>query len=181
MKTRYLKVQGDVATPLPDRLQAESTHSLELTNAKYDAYTSPFYFKVVNGEPVEKTQAEIDADQLAKDKIQAQKDAWQTYRSIVTDVICEANGEKYVFDSLSLTLYLAQYTHTNGTGFKWKPKDKSQRHLTRPEAEALYASLTTVINDAFDAYDADRTEILDNDNLSLSNLATVKASQDALK
>ena len=61
MKTRYLKVTNETATPLPDKLQDIATHSLSLSNEQYDLYTNADYFKVVDGEPFAKTQDELDA------------------------------------------------------------------------------------------------------------------------
>jgi len=181
MKTRYLKVIGDIATPLPDRLQDESTHSLELSNANYDKCTNADYFIVENGVPRMRTQTEYDALKLEQERAQAKIDAWLKYREIINDVYIESEGEKYAFDQMSLLLFLSQFTHTNGSGFAWKPKGKSKKQLTRPQLEAIFATLTTVIESAFDAYDLDRTDILDNDNFTMSNLDAVKAVQDAIK
>lgn len=80
MKTRYFKVIGNIAKPLPDRLKDESTHSLELSNAKYDSYTNADYFKVVDGKPKEKTQDELDAmfaEKAEKAKEQQKEQLWQ--------------------------------------------------------------------------------------------------------
>ena len=59
MKTRYIKVSGDTATPLPDRLVDMSTHSLDLTDEQYASHVGPHYFKVVDGEPVAKSAVEV--------------------------------------------------------------------------------------------------------------------------
>lgn len=61
MKTRYMKVNGETAKPLPDRLQSESTHSIELTDDQYTSYVNPTYFKVIDGEPQAKTPEERGA------------------------------------------------------------------------------------------------------------------------
>ena len=59
MKTRYIKVSGDTATPLPDKLVDISTHSLDLTDEQYASHVGPQYFKVVEGAPVAKSDAEV--------------------------------------------------------------------------------------------------------------------------
>lgn len=66
MPKRYIRVSGSIATPLPDRLQHTATHSLELTDEQYASHVGPHYFKVVDGEPVAKTQADLNADALAQ-------------------------------------------------------------------------------------------------------------------
>lgn len=66
MKTRYIQVIGDKAKPLPDRLQDQSTHSLELSDEDYDRCVNPTHFKVVDGEPEVLTVAEHDVLILEK-------------------------------------------------------------------------------------------------------------------
>jgi hypothetical protein len=68
MKIRKVRVNGDVATCLPDNA-TDFTHEVNLTNAEYDKAVNSSYFKVVDGDPVVKTQADRDADQLVIDKI----------------------------------------------------------------------------------------------------------------
>ena len=68
MKTRYMKG----STPLPERLKDQATHSIELSDAKYKAYTSSKYFT----ETRVKTSAELslmEEDKLKKDKIDGNK------------------------------------------------------------------------------------------------------------
>ena len=62
MPTRYLKVSGDNATPLPYKKRVDSTHSLDLSDSDYERCVSPAHFNVVAGEPVVKSQAEYDAE-----------------------------------------------------------------------------------------------------------------------
>lgn len=59
MPKRYIRVSGSTATPLPDRLQHTATHSLELTDEQYASHVGSHYFKVVDGEPVAKSDEEV--------------------------------------------------------------------------------------------------------------------------
>ncbi len=89
MKKRYLKVSGDVATPLPNKDKDKATHNLDLSDSKYKAYTSSKYFVVVSGEPREKTKAEFESDKTDKEKADALK------------VLIDTRNEK--FYSMSVT------------------------------------------------------------------------------
>lgn len=165
MKTRYLKVQGDVATPLPDRLQDKATHSLELTNAKYDAYVSPFYFKVIDGLPVAKTQAEIDADQLEKDKQNAINEANALYKQLKQNRVI--NGYDLT-DSFEFDFQRKQ----NGNVRLKKASGKTEVK-TKQETDALEASLFSYLNNVADALDADM-DAIELGDFSLSNLKALE-------
>ena len=62
MKTRHMKG----STPLPDKLQDKATHSIELSDAKYKAYTSSKYFT----ETRVKTAAEMTTQEAAEQEAQ---------------------------------------------------------------------------------------------------------------
>ena len=48
---RYVKVTGNIATPLPDRLADQATHSIECTEEQYAKAVNADYFVVEDGEP----------------------------------------------------------------------------------------------------------------------------------
>ncbi len=68
MKIRKIRVEGDVAICLSDDA-TNYTHEVNLANSKYDLAVNDSYFKVVDGAPVQKTQEDLDAEQLVADKL----------------------------------------------------------------------------------------------------------------
>jgi len=72
MKIRKVRVTGSRARCLPDDA-TDFTHEVNLTNAKYPKAVHDNYFKVVDGEPVEKTQDDLDAE-VAAALVQAEED-----------------------------------------------------------------------------------------------------------
>lgn len=167
MKTRYIKVQGDTATPLPDRLQAESTHSLELTNENYDAFVSPFYFKVVNGAPVAKTQAEIDADKLSLEKENAIKEAEQLYNQL---------KEHRTINGYDLSdMFSFDYQRRNLPNVRVKIAGGKTEVKPVAETDDLADALNNYLNTCADALDADIDDI-ENGIFTLTNLKAIEAT-----
>ena len=66
---RKIKVSGNTAIPLPDRL--EGTHQLDLTEDQYNRFTGARFFVVENGEPRAIT-AQEEADMNAADAAAAE-------------------------------------------------------------------------------------------------------------
>lgn len=96
MKIRKVRVTGSKARCLPDDA-TDFTHEVNLTNAKYPKAVHDNYFKVVDGEPVEKTQDDLDADQLVTDKAnwETERDnilnsAYVTYKGFYVDMSPES-------------------------------------------------------------------------------------------
>ncbi len=82
---RKIKVSGNTAIPLPDRL--EGTHQLDLTEDQYNRFTGSRFFVVENGEPRAIT-AQEEADMNAADaaaaeanRISALRNACLNYQS----------------------------------------------------------------------------------------------------
>lgn len=66
---RKIKVSGNTAIPLPDRL--EGTHQLDLTEDQYNRFTGSRFFIVENGEPRAIT-AQEEADMLVAEAAAAE-------------------------------------------------------------------------------------------------------------
>ena len=114
MKTRYIKVSGDTATPLPDKLVDISTHSLDLTDEQYASHVGTQYFKVVDGAPVAKSDAEVQemidaavkANKLAESKAQLKEELEANVVEVRPGVFVRARTSDYVniklaYDSLA--------------------------------------------------------------------------------
>ena len=124
---------------------------------------------------------EVDSVPVKSYKQEYKRKAYDLYVNSISNITIEVDGDIYRFDLISLLLFLARYTHTNGSGFKWKAKGKKQIQHTRAKVEQIYAILDSKIQEAFDAYDTDRTNILDNNILDLSNIQSFVEEQKELK
>lgn len=69
MKTRHLKVTGEIVKPLPDSKSDQATHSIILTDEDYSRCVNSTYFKLVNGEPATKPIEEWEAESIAKKNV----------------------------------------------------------------------------------------------------------------
>ena len=87
MKTRHMKG----STPLPDRLKDKATHTIELSDAKYKAYTSAKYFT----ETRVKTAAEMTAQDAAEEKENTRKAAKEVRNEALNNLTVDLNGNLF--------------------------------------------------------------------------------------
>ena len=161
MKIRHIQVIGDIAKPLPDRLAEKATHQLNLTNEKYDTYVNPTYFKVIDGEPVAKTQEELDAQEAENAKNNARNQAEALYKEL--KAIRVING----FD-LSDTFEF-DYQRKKGGEIRLKLKDGKTIIKTKQETEDSETALFSYLNSVADALDND-LDAIEAGDYSLTNL-----------
>lgn len=130
MKIRKVRVNGDVATCLPDNA-TDFTHEVNLTNAEYDKAVNSSYFKVVDGDPVVKTQADRDADQLVIDQAD-----WKREReSILNSAVVLFNGNYIDMsdDSQSKIVRMRDSLSRRNKTVRWKVQDSSTGAKIRVE------------------------------------------------
>lgn len=84
---RFVKVTGNIATPLPDRLADQATHEIQCTEEQYNKAVNSDYFVVENGEPRHPTTQE-ESDRAAAQteaaevsRINALRNACLSYQS----------------------------------------------------------------------------------------------------
>ena len=170
METRYIKVVGDIAKPLPDHKQDQSTHSIELTDEQYAAYVNPNYFKVVDGEPVAKTQAEVDSFFMELQRENAINQAGALYRQLKANRTITVDSVEY---DLNDTFEFDYQRRGNGN-IRVKLKNGKTTQKTKQETDAIEAALFTRLNTIADAFDADVDNIEAGD-YSLSNLKALES------
>ena len=90
---RKIKVSGNTAIPLPDRL--EGTHQLDLTEDQYNRFNGSKYFIVEGGEPRPIT-AQEEADMITAEAVTAEANRINTLRNAclnyqTQDFRCDSN------------------------------------------------------------------------------------------
>lgn len=178
-ETRYLIVSGDTAKPIPEKHKAKATHTLELTAEQMKTHVSPKYFKVVDGQPVAKTLEEVQAEDLANKKAFMKKEAYRLADSLKSDFVVQNEGEKHEFNRLSQTLFLAQFV-TKDNDIRVRVKGKKSIKVSKTQASSIFAEISALHNSIEDALEAD-LDAIETSDFSLSNLAAIKAAQEALK
>lgn len=171
MKTRYFIVSGDIAKPIPDRMQDKATHSLSLTNEFYNKYSGSYrYFKVIDGVPVAKTQEEIDIDEAQALKDNAIQDAESLYEVIKNNCCVDYNGETYdLSDNISLEHQQRKQLQNVGT----KLKKGKVKFLQKSDSDAIEDLLFTKRTSAAIAFNADM-DAIELGDYSLSNLKALQ-------
>jgi hypothetical protein len=177
--TRPVKVVGDRVIPLPERLANKATHMVELSDIQYNTYTSPRYFKLVDGTPVAKTQVEVDAEELQAKKDQASKLARKLADELKSTPNIDESGEVYQFNQLSQTLFLAQYMN-NDVDIRVKRKGKKSEKMNKAKAGLIFSKLSSLHNSIEDALEAD-LDAIELEDYSMSNLTTIEATQKGLE
>ena len=177
MKIRHIKVSGDVATPLPDSKSDKATHSISLSNAKYDLYTSSKYFKVVEGFPMEKTEEELDAQEISGQKENAKKDCDLLYKDLRRNFNV-ADGEIYEFDIEALLLFDSQVKN-KASDIKVKEKGKKIKAMTKSKSTSLMNGVNIYLESLSDAYNLD-WDLIESEDYTLPNLTALKEAQEAI-
>lgn len=101
MKNRYMKVNGDVATPLPERQSKISTHILNLSDANYKKATSSKWFKVVDGKPAIKSSDEMAKQDISNKKENARKVLKDQLELDMSQTTVELNSKVFWADPAS--------------------------------------------------------------------------------
>ena len=178
MAIRYLIVNGDTAKPIPKRMAELSTHTLELTDEQIKKSGSPDAWKVVDGQPVLKTDEERQVDDVNNQKKQAKKDAASLYKELrKTFYIVE--GETYEFDIEALLLFDSQVKNKE-SDIKVKEKGKKINKTSKVKSIDIMTKVSAYLESISEAYNADFDDIETGD-LSLTNLKSIESDQEALK
>ena len=178
-ETRYLIVSGDTVKPIPERLKAKATHTLELTKEQMKTHVSFKYFKVVDGKPVAKTLEEVAAEDLANNKKQWNAEAVRISDDLKVNFIVQNEGKKHQFNDHSQRLFLAQFM-TLDKDIRIKVMGAKSIKVDKATAGRIFAEISAYQNQVEDALEADQEAIKKGD-FSLSNLAKIKTAQEALK
>ncbi len=153
MKTRYIKVTGDTAKPLPDRLQDESTHSLVLTDEQYASCVNPTYFKVVDGEPVVKSQEELDEMAAVVQKENDRKAAKAVRDEKLSELAVDVSGVSIQVrpsDELNLRLTLQDLAPEETV--EWILSDNTVAIVSKEDLEAAYVLGLTLGKEIYQEY-----------------------------
>lgn len=178
-ETRYLIVSGDKAKPIPARMKDKATHTIELTAEQMKVSGSPKCWKVVNGQPVLKTQAEIDAEDLANKKKAWKREAIRISDALKINFIIQNEGKKHEFNDHSQRLFLAQFM-TLEKDIRIKVKGQKSIKVDKATAERIFAEIAAYQNQIEDALEND-LDAMEAGTFTLSNLTAIQTAQEALK
>lgn len=142
---RKIKVNGDIATPLPDRL--EGTHQLDLTEDQYNRFTGSRFFVVENGEPRAIT-AQEEADMHAAEQLNASKSALKADRDAAMDAVTVThNSKNWTFKAIDMQRFMGKINLDRDFG--WKADDDSIVVLTPTVAYNIALKVDDVMTQAF--------------------------------
>lgn len=180
-ETRYLIVSGDKAKPIPSRMAAKATHTVELTVEQMKNSGSPDAWKVINGQPVLKTDEERQTEVSTIQKRQAQEIAFKLADKVKQAFITERGGKIYEFSPYSQLSFRIEYKSMADTDkIRVRVKGEKSVKLNKANADLLYSLLEAHSEAVEDALEDDIDAIKTGD-FSLSNLKAIKAAQEALK
>jgi hypothetical protein len=178
-ETRYLIVSGDKVKPIPARMSAKATHTVELTVEQMKKSGSRSDWKVVNGLPVLKTDAEREAEELAFKKAQAKKDCYTLYKELRKNFLIQET-EVYEFDLEALLLFDSQVKN-KADNIKVKQKKQKIKSLSKSKSTAIMGKVNTYLEELANAYNFDWQFIEDGTDFSMPNLKAIQTAQEALK
>lgn len=164
MKTRYFIVSGDTAKPIPDRMQDESTHSLDLDDDTYAKACGPHWFKVVNGEPVVKTEGEFTDTVL---KPSAKQNAIQLYENLKSRLVVDFEGDQI---DLSDSFAFDYQMRKKSDDIRVLVKDAKSKTITKAKASQLELIAAQARESLLGDRDADIQDIEDGVDLSCPRL-----------
>ena len=149
---RKIKVSGNIAIPLPDRL--EGTHQLDLTEDQYNRFTGSRFFVVENGEPrpiTAQEEADMDAEEAkatALSDLKSQRDA------DLMSVVVTINGNDIwanPTEEQNILGRIRQMETAGLTSCKWI-QGEAVFNVTKTELEQVLAEGTAQCSDIYDAY-----------------------------
>jgi hypothetical protein len=178
MATRYLIVNGDIAKPIPERMAELSTHTLDLTDEQMKKSGSTDAWKVVDGQPVLKTDEERQVDDVNNQKKQAKKDADRLYKEL-RKTFYIVDGETYEFDVEALLLFDSQVKNKE-SDIKVKEKGKKIKKTSKVKSIDIMTKVSAYLESISEAYNADY-DLIDALDFTMPNLMAIKVAQEALK
>lgn len=181
MPIRYLIVSDDLAKPIPDRMANLATHTVELNVDQMKQSGSAKDWKVVDGQPVLKTQEEKDAEDLSIQKVQTRNLAYDLADKLKPSFITERNGKIYEFSAYSQMLFRTKYNRMGEDDtIRIRVKDSKSVNLNKNNADLLF-SLLEAHDDNVETALEDDIDAIKTGDFSLSNLKAIKQEQDALR
>lgn len=124
------------STPLPERLKDSATHSIELSDAKYELYTSSKYFT----ETRVKTAAELKAEEAAEAKENTRKDAKTARNEALNTLTVTHNGNVFQTrpqDEVNFRLSFETMSDTDKE--EWILDNNTVVEVTKADLIAIYS------------------------------------------
>lgn len=122
------------STPLPDHEKDRATHSIELSAAKYEAYTSSDYFTATRV----KTAAELKAQDAEEAKENARQEAKTIRNEALQSLTVELDGNVFQTrpsDEVNFRLSI----ETMGDSEEWILDDNSVIEVTKAQLIQVYS------------------------------------------